>query len=72
MLVFLFVLGIPKEPLIVDWVDYLHELVHKEDIQNEVDYEDYAKKLSMDEQTLKNCIHKKDRIRTARNIGKRT
>lgn len=37
-----------------------------------MDYADYAKKLTMDEQTLRNCIIKNDRIKTARNIGKRT
>ncbi|CAF3738970.1 unnamed protein product [Rotaria socialis] len=59
---------IPTAPLVIDRIDHRHELIHKEEIQSEIDYKHYATQLNMNEERLKNCIHENDRIKTARTI----
>ncbi|CAF1100110.1 unnamed protein product [Rotaria magnacalcarata] len=64
----LFILAVPTEPLVIDWINHMYELVHKEEIKDQINYESYAKRLNMDENTLKNCILEDDRVKTAREI----
>ncbi|CAF1624137.1 unnamed protein product [Rotaria magnacalcarata] len=59
---------VPTEPLVIDWINHMYELVHKEEIKDQINYESYAKRLNMDENTLKNCILEDDRVKTAREI----
>ncbi|CAF1325513.1 unnamed protein product [Rotaria sp. Silwood1] len=60
--------AIPTEPLVIDWIDHMYELVHKEEIKSQVDFKQYADLLNIDEQAFNNCIHETDRIKTARAI----
>ncbi|CAF2840361.1 unnamed protein product [Rotaria sp. Silwood2] len=59
---------IPTEPLVIDWIDHMYELVHKEEIQSQLNFKQYADLLNIDEQAFNNCIQDKDRIKTARSI----
>jgi hypothetical protein len=46
-------------------------MTHQEKIRDQIDFEDYAERLSMDVNTLKICVNKTDRVKTAREIGKK-
>jgi len=63
---------IPTEDVVVQWIDYLYESIHKEEIRNQLDLNAAALDLGIEREELDLCLALSgtDRISTARRLLK--
>jgi hypothetical protein len=62
----------PTDDTVVEWIDYMYESVHREEIRLEIDLDDVANDLGIDRASLDLCLElgSGDRIGTARKLFK--
>jgi hypothetical protein len=70
--VLFFYVAIPTDNVVVQWLDYLYESIHKEEIRNQLDLTTVAEDLGIEPEILDLCLELSgfDRISTARQLFK--
>jgi hypothetical protein len=62
----------PTDDLVIQWVDYLYESIHKAEIRNQIDLDMAAVGLGIERESLDLCLELAggDRVSTARQLFK--
>ncbi len=67
-----FIVVIPTDNVVIQWVDYLYESIHKDEIRDQLDFDAVATDLGIERDSLDLCLELggTNRISTARQLLK--